>query len=106
MTALAATLYAIGLIGGMALVAFLVRTVRDRREHQALVSTLELALESERERLGAEQAGFVAEYIAHGEFGLAHEHIVDALADLNLMPLDRTSALLEQAAAAQETLLR
>ncbi|WP_223476355.1 hypothetical protein [Oricola indica] len=60
---------------------------------------LDSALEIERHRLGVEQAHIVTDFIAHNEFGLAHDELVDALSELDLVPLEPTSALLEQADA-------
>jgi hypothetical protein len=70
-----------------------------RRKWRELARLLDSALEIERDRLGVEQAHIVADFIAHNEFGLAHDQLVDALSDLDLVPLEQTSALLEQANA-------
>lgn len=64
---------------------------------RTLRRTLSEALELEREKLGAEQADFVAEYLLHGEFGLAHDQIVDALSDREITPTLRTQILLAAA---------
>lgn len=55
------------------------------------------ALELERNRIGSEQAGFVADYLCHNEFGLAHSQLIDALSDLDLTPLEATQQLLKEA---------
>jgi hypothetical protein len=63
-----------------------------------LSSILAAALELERDRIGREQADIVAEFINHNEFGLAHDQLIDALSDINLIPLEETGNLLTQAA--------
>jgi len=57
------------------------------------------ALDSERARIGAEEARLVDEFIDHNEFGLAYDQLTDALAELNLTPSSRTDELLAIAAA-------
>jgi hypothetical protein len=56
------------------------------------------ALAGERHRLAAEDTRVVQDYIEHNEFGLAHDHLLDALADKELPLLERTKMLLCEAA--------
>lgn len=70
-----------------------------RRKWRELARLLDCALEIERDRLGVAHAHIVADFIAHNEFGLAHDQFVDALSDLDLIPLEPTRVLLEQANA-------
>ncbi len=56
------------------------------------------ALAGERGRLGPEDARIVQDYIEHNELGLAHDHLLDALADKELPLLARTKMLLSEAA--------
>ncbi|MBY8825146.1 hypothetical protein [Sphingomonas colocasiae] len=68
-----------------------------RRKWRDLARVLGSAVEIELDRLGSKQAHIVADFIAHNEFGLAHDQLVDALSDLDLAPLEPTRKLLEQA---------
>ncbi|MCA1199292.1 hypothetical protein K9B35_15075 [Sphingomonas sp. R647] len=57
------------------------------------------ALERERGRLGSEQVEIVTDFLSNNEFGLAHDHLLDALSDLELTPLEETQGLLRKAAS-------
>ena len=63
-----------------------------------LESILARALELERDRIGAEEAGMVAEFINHNEFGLAHDQLVNTLSETSLIPREEAGILLTQAA--------
>ena len=63
-----------------------------------LESILTRALELERDRIGAEDAHNVAEFINHNEFGLAHDQLVNTLSETSLTPREETGILLTQAA--------
>ena len=68
-------------------------------EHWRIVADLiGRALTIERKRLGEEQAVVVRDYLDANELGLAHDHIVDALADADLEPSTGTAEFLAQAA--------
>lgn len=61
------------------------------------------ALDIERSRIGLEQAEIVADFIDHNEFRLAHDQLVDALEDLNLVPTTGAETLLNEARRLMET---
>jgi hypothetical protein len=63
-----------------------------------LRSILAKALDLERGRIGTEQASHVTDYLDHNEFGLAYDQLIDALSDLELVPLETTRPLLAEAA--------
>jgi hypothetical protein len=73
-------------------------SARLRTTWKRLESILTAALEMERAAIGAEEAELVAEFIAHNEFGLAHEQLTDALSDAEIIPQDETATLLAEAA--------
>lgn len=64
---------------------------------RTLGKKLTAALDLERSRISLEQAEIVADFIDHNEFGLAHDQLVDALADLSLAPEASTETLLNEA---------
>ncbi len=56
------------------------------------------ALSGERHRIAVEDTRIVQDYIEHNELGLAHDHLLDALADKELPLLEQTKMLLCEAA--------
>ena len=71
----------------------LTRFFRERKLKRVLAG----ALDAERQRIGPEQTGYIQEFLDEGEFGLAHDQLIDALADLELDPTDRAAAQLLEA---------
>lgn len=62
-----------------------------------LRSILVRSLEIESNRIGVEQTDIVADFLDNNEFGLARDQLLDALSDLELMPLETTQLLLTKA---------
>lgn len=62
-----------------------------------LRSLLIEAIAIEAGRIGVEQTRFVKDYIEHGEWGLAHDQLTDALEDADLLPMESTALILREA---------
>ena len=58
---------------------------------------LKSALDGESERVGAEQSAVVEGFIAAGEWRLAYQQLLDALTDLEIAPLEKTTVHLREA---------
>lgn len=69
------------------------------RPHQKLAAVLYRALAVEQDRLTPEKAGWVREYIDHGEYELALDQLSETLSELDLGPRPETDELMREAAA-------